>query len=237
VAHVDAPTRDRLDDLVVVRLEVLYVLVRNAVLDEVVVVLQVELFPRPPRQVVQLKDVGALLLLGVGLEDPFLLVLGEQLGSVLVEPALVVVEDVQGLHHFGLVVDVVDDDRQTKRLPGVVPTHLVVVHPAVHLLQLDADRQRQLLEVELPTIVLTKDIVFYLFLNVPLRSVPLHLVQHQVEDKMHDPIANLLAEVELHLLHFIEEGPCIFFVEDGVEQFHLLPDGFPLFAGNALHII
>lgn len=101
-SDVDVLARDGFDDLVVVALEVLDVFVRDAVLDEVVLVLQGEAFRISPGVTwgvisvitVTFEDAGTLLVLGVPLEDAFPFFLGQQLTSVLVKPPLVIVEDV-----------------------------------------------------------------------------------------------------------------------------------------------
>jgi hypothetical protein len=95
---------------VVVVLEVSDVFVGLAVLDVVVVVLEIELLYYYFAEVLQFEDVGAFAFLIVTLQNSFLLLLGEGIGSILIESPLVVVEDVETLYHFFLEVQITDNN-------------------------------------------------------------------------------------------------------------------------------
>jgi hypothetical protein len=169
----------------------------------------------------ELEDIGALVFLGVGLEDAFLLFFAQAVGGIFVESALVVVEDIETLDHLGFVVLVADDNCQFECLSGVVTTHFIVIDPAVHLLKFNADRERKFLEIKLAAVVFAEDVVLDLLLDIPLRRVALDLIIDQVEDEMHDSVLDLLAEVEFELLHLIEEGLVTVVVEDYSEELDL----------------
>ncbi len=83
-----------------------------------------------------------------------------------------------------------------------MPTHLIVINFGVHLLELNADGKGEFLKIEFSTVILAKDIIFNLFLNIPLGTIIFYLIVNQIEDEMYNSIFNLFTKILLQLLNF-----------------------------------
>lgn len=139
----------------IVVLEILNILAGNAVLYKVVVPLDGELSElRLCFGTLEIENVGHFLFLGIGLEDAPFFLFAEQSSVLLVEPPFVVVEHPQIFDHLGLLVVVAENDSQPQTLSRIKAAVFVVLEVAVKTVYFDTNEEGELLEIELPCIIL-----------------------------------------------------------------------------------
>lgn len=88
----------------VIILKVSDILVWLAVLDVVIVVLKVEFFYYYFAEVLEFEYVGAFPIFAVALKNPLFFLFGESIGSILIQPSLVIIQNIETVYHFFLKV-------------------------------------------------------------------------------------------------------------------------------------